>query len=183
MVQTAACDRHHPVDQQLCRWMLLSLDRLPSNQIRMNDKLIGNMLGLSSENVTKATGVLQKAGLIHYDAVRSPAVQYRITRGEMKTVRFLLLSVVTIGALGGISDAVRASVVPRTPVSPSSAASAPSMDRPAARTVPDAPAGNPRNPRSTPMPVPAPTRHYAGSDEGTSRHDFVRLSRAYAVSA
>jgi CRP-like cAMP-binding protein len=68
MVQTAACNRHHPVDQQLCRWMLLSLDRLPSNQIRMNDKLIGNMLGLTPENVTKATGVLQKAGLIHYDA-------------------------------------------------------------------------------------------------------------------
>ena len=69
MVQTAACNRHHPVDQQLCRWMLLSLDRLPSNQIRMNEKLIGNMLGLTPDNVTKATNVLQKAGLIfHYDA-------------------------------------------------------------------------------------------------------------------
>ena len=68
MVQTAACNRHHPVDQQLCRWMLLSLDRLPSNQIRMNEQLIGNMLGLTPDNVTKATNVLQKAGLIHYDA-------------------------------------------------------------------------------------------------------------------
>jgi len=68
MVQTAACNRHHPVHQQLCRWMLLSLDRLPSNQIRMNEKLIGNMLGLTPENVTKATSVLQKAGLIRYDA-------------------------------------------------------------------------------------------------------------------
>ena len=68
MVQTAACNRHHPVDKQLCRWMLLSLDRLPSNQISMTQKLIGNMLGLSSADVTKATNVLQKAGLIHYNA-------------------------------------------------------------------------------------------------------------------
>src|SRR6202171_6140182 len=68
MVQTAACNRHHPVHQQLCRWMLLSLDRLPSSRICMTDKLIGNMLGLSSAEVTKATNVLQKAGLINYDA-------------------------------------------------------------------------------------------------------------------
>ena len=68
MVQTAACNRHHPVDQQLCRWMLLSLDRLPSQRISMTAKLIGNMLGLSSTDVTKATSVLQKAGLIHYNA-------------------------------------------------------------------------------------------------------------------
>jgi CRP-like cAMP-binding protein len=66
MVQTAACNRHHPVDQQLCRWMLLSLDRLPSSQISMTEKLIGNMLGLSDIEVTKATDGLQKAGLIHY---------------------------------------------------------------------------------------------------------------------
>src|SRR5664279_1252577 len=68
MVQTAACNRHHPVDQQLCRWMLLSLDRLPSNRISMTEKLVGNMLGLSPSKVTKATGALQKAGLINYDA-------------------------------------------------------------------------------------------------------------------
>ena len=67
MVQTAACNRHHPVDQQLCRWMLLSLDRLPSNRISMTEKLIGNMLGLSLADVKKATNVLQKAGLIHYE--------------------------------------------------------------------------------------------------------------------
>jgi CRP-like cAMP-binding protein len=67
MVQTAACNRHHTVDQQLCRWMLLSLDRLPSTRIRMTQKLIGNMLGLSPVNVTKATAVLHKAGLIYYD--------------------------------------------------------------------------------------------------------------------
>ena len=68
MVQTAACNRHHPVDQQLCRWMLLSLDRLPANRISMTEKLIGNMLGLSLPDVARATSVLQKAGLIHYDA-------------------------------------------------------------------------------------------------------------------
>jgi CRP-like cAMP-binding protein len=68
MVQTAACNRHHPVDQQLCRWMLLSLDRLSSSQISMTEKLIGNMLGLGIAEVTKATDQLQKAGLIHYNA-------------------------------------------------------------------------------------------------------------------
>lgn len=66
MVQTAACNRHHPVDQQLCRWMLLSLDRLPSTRISMTEKLIGNMLGLSPGKVVTAANVLQKAGLIHY---------------------------------------------------------------------------------------------------------------------
>ena len=66
MVQTAACNRHHPVDQQFCRWMLLSLDRLPSTRIAMTEKLIGNMLGLSIAKVTQAASVLQKAGLIHY---------------------------------------------------------------------------------------------------------------------
>ena len=68
MVQTAACNRHHSVDQQLCRWMLLSLDRLSSGRISMTAKLIGNMLGISPDDVSKATGVLQKEGLIHYDA-------------------------------------------------------------------------------------------------------------------
>jgi CRP-like cAMP-binding protein len=68
MVQTAACNRHHPVDQQLCRWMLLSLDRLSSSRIRMKEKLIGNMLGLSAAAVTNTADLLQKAGLIHYNA-------------------------------------------------------------------------------------------------------------------
>ena len=67
MVQTAACNRHHPVDQQLCRWMLLSLDRLPSSRISMTEKLIGNMLGLDHAKVSKATDVLEKAGLIRYN--------------------------------------------------------------------------------------------------------------------
>lgn len=68
MVQTAACNRHHPVDQQLCRWMLLSLDRLPSERISMTEKLIANMMGLSSAQVAKTTAALQKDGLIHYSA-------------------------------------------------------------------------------------------------------------------
>jgi CRP-like cAMP-binding protein len=68
MVQTAACNRHHTVDQQLCRWMLLSLDRLPTGKISMTSKLIGNMLGLSDAEVTTATSVLSSAGLIRYDA-------------------------------------------------------------------------------------------------------------------
>jgi hypothetical protein len=81
----------------------------------------------------------------------------------MKTVGVFLLSVLVIAARGGISDALSAAVAPspRTPVSPSSAASAPSMDMPAGRTVPDLPARSPRNPKSTPMPVPAATDHYA----------------------
>jgi CRP-like cAMP-binding protein len=68
MVQTAACNRHHSVDQQLCRWMLLSLDRLPGGHIRMTAKLIGNMLGLQTEQVSVATDVLVSAGLIQYDS-------------------------------------------------------------------------------------------------------------------
>ena len=66
MVQTAACNRHHSVDQQLCRWMLLSLDRLPTWKISMTAKLIGNMLGVKTEEVSSATDVLREAGLIHY---------------------------------------------------------------------------------------------------------------------
>ena len=66
MTQTAVCNRHHAVDQQLCRWLLLSLDRLPSNELAMTQELIANMLGVRREGVTEAAGKLQKAGLIHY---------------------------------------------------------------------------------------------------------------------
>jgi CRP-like cAMP-binding protein len=66
MVQTAACNRHHTIDQQLCRWMLLSLDRLPTWQISMTAKLIGNMLGVQSDQVSSATDVLRRAGVIRY---------------------------------------------------------------------------------------------------------------------
>src|SRR5512135_751527 len=66
MAQTAVCNRHHTVEQQLCRWLLLSLDRLPANKIRMTQELIANMLGVRREGVTEAAGRLQEAGLIHY---------------------------------------------------------------------------------------------------------------------
>jgi CRP-like cAMP-binding protein len=66
MAQTAVCNRHHTLDQQLCRWLLLSLDRLPSNQLTMTQDLIANMLGVRREGVTEAAGNLQKAGLIEY---------------------------------------------------------------------------------------------------------------------
>jgi CRP-like cAMP-binding protein len=70
MAQTAVCNRHHSVDQQLCRWLLLSLDRLPSNELTMTQELIANMLGVRREGVTEAAGKLQRAGLIHYSRGR-----------------------------------------------------------------------------------------------------------------
>ena len=66
MTQTAVCNRHHAVDQQLCRWLLLSLDRLPANDLVMTQELIANMLGVRREGVTEAAGKLQAAGLIKY---------------------------------------------------------------------------------------------------------------------
>ena len=66
MAQTAVCNRHHTVEQQLCRWLLLSLDRLPSNDLIMTQELIANMLGVRREGVTEAAGHLQQAGLIQY---------------------------------------------------------------------------------------------------------------------
>jgi CRP-like cAMP-binding protein len=66
MAQTAVCNRHHSVDQQLCRWLLLSLDRLESNELTMTQELIANMLGVRREGVTEAAHKLQAAGLISY---------------------------------------------------------------------------------------------------------------------
>jgi len=66
MAQTAVCNRHHSVDQQLCRWLLLSLDRLSSNKLTMTQDLIANMLGVRREGVTEAAGKLQKLGVIRY---------------------------------------------------------------------------------------------------------------------
>lgn len=70
MSQTAACNRHHSIDQQLCRWLLLSLDRLPSNQLTMTQELIANMLGVRREGVTDAAGKLQALGIIEYSRGR-----------------------------------------------------------------------------------------------------------------
>jgi len=67
MAQTAVCNRHHSVEQQLCRWLLLSLDRLPSDELSMTQELIANMLGVRREGVTEAAGKLQTSGLIQYN--------------------------------------------------------------------------------------------------------------------
>lgn len=68
--QTAVCNRHHSLDQQLCRWLLLSLDRLTNNELVMTQELIANMLGVRREGVTAAAGQLQQAGLIQYSRGR-----------------------------------------------------------------------------------------------------------------
>jgi len=83
MAQTAVCNRHHSVDQQLCRWLLLSLDRLSSNTLRMTQELISNMLGVRREGVTEAAGRLQASGLIHYSrgkitVIDRPGLEQRV---------------------------------------------------------------------------------------------------------
>jgi CRP-like cAMP-binding protein len=70
MTQTAVCNRHHAVHQQLCRWLLLTLDRLASNDVLMTHELIANMLGVRREGVTEAAGKLQAMGLIEYSRGR-----------------------------------------------------------------------------------------------------------------
>ena len=70
MAQTAVCNRHHGLEKQLCRWLLLSLDRLDSNELKMTQELIANMLGVRREGVTEAAGKLQAAGLIEYSRGR-----------------------------------------------------------------------------------------------------------------
>jgi CRP-like cAMP-binding protein len=66
MAQTAACNRHHSVEQQLCRWLLLTLDRVPSHELIMTHELVANMLGVRREGITEAAGKLQNAGFIRY---------------------------------------------------------------------------------------------------------------------
>lgn len=66
MSQTAVCNRHHSVEQQLCRWLLLTLDRLPSSELTMTQELIASMLGVRREGITETAGNLQRAGLISY---------------------------------------------------------------------------------------------------------------------
>ena len=83
MAQTAVCNRHHTVEQQLCRWLLLSLDRLPSNNLVMTQELIANMLGVRREGVTEAAGHLQSAGLItyhrgHITVLDRPKLEHRV---------------------------------------------------------------------------------------------------------
>jgi CRP-like cAMP-binding protein len=66
MCQTSACNRHHSIEQQLCRWLLLTLDRLPSNELVMTQELVANALGVRREGITEAAGRLQHAGIIRY---------------------------------------------------------------------------------------------------------------------
>jgi CRP-like cAMP-binding protein len=66
MIQTAACNRHHSVEQQLCRWLLLTLDRIPSGELVMTQELVASMLGVRREGITQAAGNLQRDGLIRY---------------------------------------------------------------------------------------------------------------------
>ena len=83
MAQTAVCNRHHTIDQQLCRWLLLSLDRLPGNQVKMTQELIANMLGVRREGVTAAASQLRSAGLVSYQrglitVLDRPALEKRV---------------------------------------------------------------------------------------------------------
>jgi CRP-like cAMP-binding protein len=66
MTQTAACNRHHSIEQQLCRWLLLTLDRLPSSELIMTHELVAGAFGVRRESITEAAGNLQRAGLIRY---------------------------------------------------------------------------------------------------------------------
>jgi len=68
MCQTTACNRHHSIEQQLCRWLLLTLDRLPSNELVVTQELVASALGVRRESITEAAGKLQRAGLIRYPA-------------------------------------------------------------------------------------------------------------------
>jgi CRP-like cAMP-binding protein len=74
MAQTAVCNRHHTIDQQLCRWLLLSLDRLSGPRLTMTQELIANMLGVRREGVTEAAGKLQAMGVISYSRGRIVAL-------------------------------------------------------------------------------------------------------------
>ena len=93
MAQTAVCNRHHSIDQQLCRWLLMSLDRMTSSELVMTQELIANMLGVRREGVTEAAGKLQKSGLItyhrgHITVIDRPGLEarccecYRVVRTE-----------------------------------------------------------------------------------------------------
>lgn len=83
MAQTAVCNRHHSVEQQLCRWLLLSIDRLSNDELNMTQELIANMLGVLREGVTEAAGKLQRAGLIDYSrghikVIDRPSLESRV---------------------------------------------------------------------------------------------------------
>ncbi len=113
MAQTAVCNRHHSLDQQLCRWLLLSLDRLRSNELAMTQELIANMLGVRREGVTEAALKLQDAGLIRYARGRitvldRPALErrscecYAVVKTEYD--RLLPAAVAAVAAVADMAD-------------------------------------------------------------------------------
>ena len=105
MAQTAVCNRHHSVDQQLCRWLLLSLDCLTNNHLAMTQELIANMLGVRREGVTEAAGKLQKLGVIEYS-------RGHITVLDRPRLEQLLLRVLCGGAQGKRAAAAAAHAGP-----------------------------------------------------------------------
>jgi len=111
MTQTAVCNRHHSIEQQLCRWLLLSLDRLSSDSITMTQDLIANMLGVRREGVSEAAGKLQKAGYIsyyrgHITVLNRPALEkhvcecYRVVQVEFQRLLADILPGDPTGILG-----------------------------------------------------------------------------------
>ena len=87
MCQTAACNRHHSIEQQLCRWLLLTLDRLPSNELVMTQELVASALGVRREGITEAAGRLQRAGFIRYR--RGHIAVLRAVRAGSRRLRVL----------------------------------------------------------------------------------------------
>jgi CRP-like cAMP-binding protein len=78
MAQTAVCNRHHSIEQQLCRWLLISIDRLPNDHLQMTQELIANMLGVRREGVTDAAGKLQRMGIINYSRGHIEVINRRL---------------------------------------------------------------------------------------------------------
>ncbi len=115
MAQTAVCNRHHSIDQQLCRWLLLSLDRLASNELTMTQELIANMLGVRREGVTEAARKLQDAG--------SDSLQPRPDRRARSSASGGAVLRVLPGGQAGVrsSPALRRQVAPRIPGTPARA--------------------------------------------------------------
>ena len=119
MSQTAVCNRHHSIDQQLCRWLLLSLDRLPSNQLTMTQELIANMLGVRREGVTDAAGKLQRLGAIgysrgHITVLDRPKLEklccecYAVVKKESERLMPYLPSTATFKGKRGLNESMHA---------------------------------------------------------------------------
>lgn len=106
MAQTAVCNRHHSIDQQLCRWLLLSLDRLPDNHLTMTHELIANMLGVRREGITEAARKLQKLGVIDYKRGHITVLS-RLRLEELSCECYAVVRKETERLLPGISFSVR----------------------------------------------------------------------------